>query len=97
MNGNKAPRINGLIVLFFQNQRNVIGDTLCKYVNQVFKHKEWDASLNRTLIALVLKIDNLDTISQFCPVSLCTVAYKLVTKVIVNKIKSYLLVLILET
>lgn len=43
--------------------------------------------INRTLLVLILKIQGPEVISQFCPISLCTVMYNIITKIIVNRLR----------
>lgn len=40
-----------------------------------------------TLIVLIPKTDHPETIKQFCPISLCNVVYKIIAKVLVNRLK----------
>lgn len=46
-------------------------------------------SLNETNIVLVPKVDKPEVVGQFRPISLCNYAYKVVSKVIVNRMKAY--------
>lgn len=46
--------------------------------------------IHRTLISLIPKVCKPDCFQQFRPISLCNVAYKAMTKVIVNRIRSIL-------
>lgn len=44
-------------------------------------------SLNETHITLIPKVKNPEEVSQFRPISLCNFSYKIVAKVMVNRMK----------
>lgn len=46
--------------------------------------------LNRTFITIIPKKSNVDRIYDFHPISLCNVVYKLVSKVLANRLKTFL-------
>lgn len=46
--------------------------------------------LNHTILVLIPKVPSLISINQFLPISLCFVLYKVITKIIVNRLKPYL-------
>lgn len=46
--------------------------------------------LNETLISLILKCPNSECLNSFRPISLCNSIYKVVTKIIVGRLRPYL-------
>ena len=48
-------------------------------------------------ITLIPKVNNLEKVSDFHPISLCNVIYKIVSKVIANHLKPLIYSIILET
>lgn len=77
MNGNKAPEVDELAALFYQGQWQVVGNSPCNFVKKVSNHETWDSEVNRTLIVLIPKMENPETLNHFRPISLCTVSYNL--------------------
>ncbi|KAH1039539.1 hypothetical protein J1N35_041282 [Gossypium stocksii] len=84
----KAPGSDGFQTTFFQNQWDNIGGGICEWVKKVFEEGIIDPKLNNTLIVLIPKVPNLENFSQFRPISLCLVLYKLLMKIIANRFKS---------
>ncbi|KAA3460943.1 Retrovirus-related Pol polyprotein LINE-1 [Gossypium australe] len=66
---------------------DILGNDICNWVKGVFAGQPIDQELNNTLIILILKKDCPDDFSQFRPINLCSVMYKLVKKVIANRFK----------
>ena len=54
-------------------------------------------SINTTFICLIPKIKNLKKVSDFRPISLCNVIYKLIAKVVINRLKKFLAHTILDS
>lgn len=53
-------------------------------------------SLNATFLALIPKCDGADRLSQFRPIFLCNAISKIISKVIVDRLKKWLRMLISE-
>ncbi|KAA3460126.1 reverse transcriptase [Gossypium australe] len=83
----KAPGSDGYHAIFFQSQWDLVGGAVCEWVQGIFAGNKIEEELNNTLIVLIPKKDHPEDFSQFRPISLCSVLYKLVMKVIANRLK----------
>lgn len=86
----KAPGEDGLPALFFQKGWKLIKNDLCQFIQMCFQNCSFPTCLNATLIALVPKVDNPKAMSDLRPISLCNTMYKVITKIIVSKLKPLL-------
>ena len=77
----KAPGPDGLHALFFQSQWETVGASPCSNISSIFNGQPIHESLNYTSIALIPKKDAPTEVKDFRPISLCSVAYKIVTKI----------------
>ncbi|CAL1356637.1 unnamed protein product [Linum trigynum] len=87
MNGLKAPGKDGFHALFFQRCWKLVGQDFFKSIQECFRNPESIRTHNETLLALIPKVDSPSSMSQFRPISLCNVGYKVVAKCIANKLK----------
>lgn len=74
-----------------------MGKEVCQIVQNCFATNKVPEEMNKTLIALVPKVDNPDNIKMFRPTSLCNVVYKTINKIIVARLRPLLLKLISPT
>ena len=86
----KAPGINGLHVGFFQRFWLVVEESVKKEVKEMFLSQKIPEYLNQTLIALIPKQIGPETVSHFRPISLCSTVYKIVSTIIVQRIRPLL-------
>jgi len=83
----KAPSPDGYSVCFYQHNWETIHTKVCLAIFHFFHTRMLDSNLNKTHIALIPKILQPECVSEFRPISLCNVLYKLVLKVLANQLK----------
>ena len=86
----KAPGPDGIHAGFYQRHWVVVGSTVTKEVQSIFTNCRMPDFLNQTLITLIPKCTGADCLNKFRPISLCNTIYKVVTKVIVQRLRPYL-------
>ncbi|OMO58928.1 reverse transcriptase [Corchorus capsularis] len=87
MQGDTAPGPDGMSPLCFQNCWNIIEDDLCKMVLAFLNDGHPLPEINHTNIALVPKVSSLKTAKDFRPISLCNVIYKIISKMLANRLQ----------
>ena len=93
----KAPGPDGMLPIFFQHYWNSIGDDVVKAVLSCLNSKKILLGLNHTFITLISKVKSPEYITEFCPIALCNILYKLVSKVLANRLKRVLPLIISES
>ncbi|XP_074298594.1 uncharacterized protein LOC141629503 [Silene latifolia] len=87
MDGSKSPGPDGITPKFFQMFWPQIGQlvvlALLRFLNSGVMRKEW----NNTHIILIPKVEKPEQISQYRPISLCNVIYRLASKCLANRLK----------
>lgn len=93
MNGLESPGPDGFNPLFYQKFWNYVHPFFCMIIKEMFVTAKIPKGIGETLICLIPKVDNPECCSQFRPISLCNVTYKILTKVLVDRIKHSCLIL----
>ena len=88
--GLKAPGPDGLTAGFFHDHWSSIGQEVCSIVSNFFTTGKLENEVNSTYIALIQKIANPLKVSDFRPISLCNVFYKIISKTLANRLKCIL-------
>ena len=86
----KAPRPDGFQCIFFKQYWHIIGDDIFHLVSIAFQTGVFDSTISDIIIALIPKSDPPNTFKDFRPISLCNIVYKLVTKVLVHRLRPIL-------
>ncbi|XP_074297338.1 uncharacterized protein LOC141628049 [Silene latifolia] len=86
----KAPGPDGMNGLFYQTYWDSVGSEVISTVLAILRGEISARELNKTNIVLIPKKKAPDKIRDFRPINLCNVAYKLVSKVLANRLKLFL-------
>lgn len=68
----------------------MVGPDILTMVRAFFSTGSFPTLLNHADITLIPKIPNPICASDFCPISLCNFGYKIVSKILANRLKNYL-------
>eukprot|EP00253_Pinus_taeda_P025327 PITA_25327 len=86
----KAPGPDGFTTRFLQNCWQIVEKDLCKMIRKSQACQKLGGNINLAFLALIPKEKGANTFSRFHPISLCNIGYKLITKVIANRLKTIL-------
>ena len=86
----KAPGPDGLHAGFFHRFWLIVGSSVSDEVKRVFAERRVPDYLNRTHITLIPKIQSLKTLGNYRLKSLCNTIYKIITKIIVTRLRPFL-------
>ncbi|XP_056850727.1 uncharacterized protein LOC130500048 [Raphanus sativus] len=97
MHPEKAPGPDGMTALFYQKFWDIVKEDLTLMVNKFLTDGIMHDGLNETNICLIPKTTKSNEMAQFRPISLCNVSYKIISKVLCQRLKKVLPGLISET
>ena len=86
----KAPGPDGMPAIFYKNFWSTVGRKVVEEVMQVLNGGDMPASWNETTVVLIPKVPKPESVKNLRPISLCNVMYKLVSKVLANRLKQVL-------
>ena len=97
MEGDKAPGPDGFTMAFFHNCWSVVEKDVMDFFVYFHRHSVFKRSLNALFLTLIPKKSNAVNILDFRPISLVGNVYKLLSKVLANRMRMVLDELISET
>lgn len=83
----KVLRPDGMSALFYHHYWDTVQEDLCDSVKHFFHSGHLLRQLNHSFLVLLPKVENPSCIEQFRSVSLCNVAYKVVSKILTSRLK----------
>ena len=76
--------------VFYQHSWPLIRNEVCLAVLDYLNNSIFDTSINDTFITLIPKVKDPTRITEYMPINLCNVLYKLIAKVLDNRLKKVL-------
>jgi hypothetical protein len=90
----KAVGPDGCPAGFYQQAWNIVGGSVVDFVKLAWLNLMMLKSTNCTDICLIPKVAQPELVNQFRPISLCNSLYRVVSKVVVNRLKDLIPVIV---
>eukprot|EP00253_Pinus_taeda_P004415 PITA_04415 len=90
MDADKAPGPDGFTIRFYKTCWHIIKEDLQKMIRGFMAKAKIGGGTNSSYLALIPKDTNPETFSRFRPISLCNASYKILAKLLANRIKPLL-------
>jgi hypothetical protein len=90
MSPHKAPGPNGFRAGFFQKHWALVKDSVVEAVLGFLNGGAMSEEVNKTVLVLIPKVANPQELTQFRPISLCNVLYKICSKSVANRLRLFL-------
>lgn len=87
MQNGKALGPDGFNAYFFKACWNIVKEDILNVVEDFRVNKTILKVLNTSFISLIPKQDNAQTPERYRPIALCNVVYKIISKVVANRLK----------
>ncbi|RVX23099.1 Transposon TX1 uncharacterized 149 kDa protein [Vitis vinifera] len=87
MNGDKAPGPDGFTVAFWQNCWEIVKEDVLDMFKEFYDQNSFIKSLNHTFLVLIPKKGGAEDLGDYRPISLLGGLYKLLAKVLANRLK----------
>ena len=86
----KAPGLDGFPALFYKHYWDIVADQAVLATQNFFRDGWLLRNLNQTFISLIPKKPGACNFNQFHPIGLCNVCYKVISKILVKRMRPLL-------
>ena len=90
LEGDKTPSPDGFSLAFFHHCWGVVERDVLAMFEEFYQHSKFEKYLNATFIVLIPKKNGASNIRDFRPISLVGSVYKILVKVLANRLKEVL-------
>lgn len=85
-----APGPDGMTAAFFQTYWDVVGFDITSAISSFMHSRKFLKGMNHTHLVMIPKVQCPTNMTQLRPISLCNVAYKILAKVLANRLSHIL-------
>ncbi|KAL2225212.1 UNVERIFIED_CONTAM: hypothetical protein Sindi_3023300 [Sesamum indicum] len=82
----RAPGPDGYSSGFYKNAGPVVGQEVTKAVQEFSSTGKLLKQINSTILTIIPKVHSPTSVADFCPISCCNVLYKIIVKLIVQRL-----------
>ena len=86
----KAPGPDSYHAFFFQSHWTSLGPSIIQVIQDIFEHLSIPPNWGDTNLVLIPKVAHPEMITQFRPISLYNTLYKLLSRIIMHRLKPYM-------
>lgn len=86
----KSPSSDGYGACFYQDLWKIVGEDTTTAILRFLNDGLFAEEINYTHIALIPKLENPKCVTDFRPINLCNVLYKIIAKMLANRLKNVL-------
>ncbi|KAL0456049.1 UNVERIFIED_CONTAM: LINE-1 retrotransposable element O protein [Sesamum latifolium] len=86
----KSPGSDGFPHSFYKQYWHIVGKQVIEAILHFFSSENIVQAINHTYISLIPKSSKADSVDQFRPISLCNTTYKVISKILADRIKPHL-------
>lgn len=97
LKADSAPGPDGFTAEFYKENWGLVGEQFLDAIQFFFTHDFIYYPMNATAISLIPKVDNPIRMNEFRPISCCNVTYKVISKILVSRLKPLLPDLVMKT
>ena len=97
LNGDKAPSPDGFPIAFWSFSWDFVKEEVMDFFREFFQHNQFVKSLNATFLVLVPKGSTIEDLKDLRPISLVGSLYKILSKVLANRIKRVMRLIISQS
>ncbi|KAL0433824.1 UNVERIFIED_CONTAM: putative mitochondrial protein [Sesamum latifolium] len=86
----KSPGPDGMFHVFFQKYWHIVSPEVTSFILDFLNNRHFDPKFNYTYIVVIPKCPNPEHVTQFGPISLCNISYKIASMMIANRLKPFM-------